>query len=132
MALYGHAAAIPQWVPGVDFLHCVSAYPTPVEQLNLAVLRETDDHCAIWSGLSDHTTHPLVGALAVAAGARIIEAHLKLDDTDPQNPDAPHARTPTAFADYVRNIRFAKAVMGDGVKRVMPSEAAMLPYRVQP
>lgn len=125
------------------FLHCVSAYPTPASQLNLDVLR-THEHDfsndgpgggdrdgSHFCGLSDHSTHPWTGALAVAAGATIIEAHLKLDDTDPENPDAPHSRAPAAFAEYVSNIRFAEACLGDGKSRVMPAEAAMLPYRVR-
>lgn len=112
---------------GYALLHCVSSYPVPDDQLNLAVVRRGG-----YAGYSDHSdpTADWTGALAVAAGARIIEAHLRLDVTDAANPDYPHARSPRQFAAYVANIRFAERCLGDGVKRIQPCEAAMLPYRV--
>jgi N-acetylneuraminate synthase/N,N'-diacetyllegionaminate synthase len=111
----------------VSWLHCVSSYPAPVESLNLSVIIGYG-----MDGFSDHSSpiETWTGALAVAAGARIIEAHLRLDDTDPQNPDAPHAMTPSQFSEYVRNIRFAETALGHGNKCVMACEAAMTPYRV--
>lgn len=109
-------------------LHCVSSYPVPaVNAMNLSVIRAYG-----LDGLSDHSRHASMGGLAVAAGAEIIEAHLRLDDTDPANPDFATAFTPTEFADYVRNIRFAEAAMGDGVKRLQDCEQPMAAYRVRP
>ena len=92
--------------------------------MNLAALKQCD-------GLSDHSRHRWMGALAVAAGAEIIEAHLRLDDTDPENPDFATAFTPAEFADYVRNIRFAEAALGDGQKRLQDCERPMAEYRVR-
>ena len=115
------AEGVPQWC---DRLHCVSAYPTPLDALNLRVLEDFD-------GLSDHTTHPLTGAVAVGAGARIIEAHLRLETTDPSNPDYPHARTPAQFKEYVSNIRAAEVMMGTSLKRCQDCEADMAQYRVE-
>lgn len=116
-------------------LHCVSAYPAPLASLQLHHLRPHNDPDGLddvptFAGLSDHSRHVLVGALAVAAGAEIIEAHLRLDDTDPENPDFATAFTPAEFADYVRNIRFAELAVGDGQKRQQPCEAPMAAYRV--
>lgn len=108
----------------VSLLHCVSAYPCPDDQINLSLIRQG------FSGLSDHTRHPWTGALAVAAGAKIIEFHARLYDTDPHNADFLVARTPDLAADYVRNIRQAERMMGTGIKVVMPAEAPMLRYRV--
>lgn len=121
----------------VGLLQCVSAYPAPVAALNLALLAEeapiaTPTSPRVYAGLSDHTDPLLTwtGALAVAAGARVVEAHLRLDETDPQNPDYAHAMTWIQFREYVRNIRFAETALGDGVKRLEPCEAAMAAYRV--
>ena len=115
----------------ITILHCVSAYPCPEDQANLAVLRADifRDHLQA-GGLSDHTRHPWTGALAVAAGAKVIEFHVRLMDTDPANADYAVARPPEEALEYVRNIRFAETAMGDGVRRVMPSEESMLRYRV--
>lgn len=111
---------------GVLRLHCISAYPAPLHDLNLAVLRD-----GFFSGFSDHSGQTITGALAVAAGARIVEAHYRLDDCDPKNPDFPHSLTPAEFAEYVRLIRLAEQAMGDGVHRCMPSEQPMERYRVR-
>lgn len=111
----------------VYLLHCVSSYPAPLQQINLSVIRNYG-----LDGFSDHTTSILTGAFAVAAGARIIEKHLRLTDTNPANPDYPHALSPRSFAEYIRFIRVADAAMGEGPKRIMPCEVAMTPFVVHP
>ena len=114
----------PFYVGRALLLHCVSAYPAPTDEMNLSVLRGHD-------GLSDHSAHPWMGALAVAAGARIIEVHFRLDSTDLANPDYGHSLSPAQLRQYVQNVRFAEAAMGDGVKRLMPSEERWAKYRVR-
>lgn len=109
----------------VRILHCVSAYPSALEDLNLRAIRHS-----VGAGYSDHSRHPIAGALAVACGAEVIEAHLRLDETSPKNPDFVAAMAPGAFATYVRNIRDAELMLGDSVKRVQAGEHTMLKYRV--
>jgi sialic acid synthase SpsE len=114
-------------------LHCVSAYPCEVSDLNLACLRydpTRDPGMLMPQGLSDHSRHPWTGALAIAAGARVIEFHCRLEDTAPTNADYVVARPPAEAAEYVRNIRLAESMLGDGTRRVMPSEETLLRYRV--
>lgn len=110
--------------PDIKLLHCVSAYPAPIEELNLGVIREYG-----LDGFSDHSGLRDMGALAVAAGAQILEVHFRLDDTDPSNPDFPHSLPPARLREYVAGVRFAEAAMGDGVKRCMVSEVPMRKYR---
>ncbi len=107
-------------------LHCVSAYPTPEDQMNLGVIAKGLD------GLSDHSKHPWTGALAVAAGARFVEFHVRLDEADPANADYAVARTPAEAQEYVANIRLTERMLGDGVKSIQPSERAMLQYLAKP
>ena len=117
----------------VAVLHCVSAYPCPDDQIGLAALRERPMRSSpLATGLSDHTRHPWTGALAVAAGAQIIEFHVRLDDTDPGNADYAVSRSPKEALAYVANIRTAEAMLGDGVGCVMPAEQEYLRYRVRP
>jgi sialic acid synthase SpsE len=107
MKLYGGAGEF-------KVLHCVSKYPTPIDDLNL-------DVCSYdgVDGLSDHTTSTLTGALAVAAGATIVEKHIRLDTTPESNPDYLHSLEAantrrdgwTAFGEYVRNIREAERAL---------------------
>ena len=108
----------------IDYLHCISAYPTPFTAMNLSRI-----HRSRLDGYSDHTSPALsmTGALAVAAGARIIEAHMRLDTTDSLNPDAAHAMTPAQLTDYVQRIRMTEGAMHG---RDDSAQDSMRPYRV--
>lgn len=114
-------------IGSVRYLHCVSAYPTPVEQMNLGRIR-----AGRLDGFSDHTMPHLTntGALAVAAGAEIIEAHLAHPETSLANPDAPHAMDPEQFRRYVADIRQAEQAMGTGRVGMQPCETDMAAYKV--
>lgn len=113
-------------IAGCSNLHCVSAYPAPLVDANLAVLRT-----GRFAGFSDHTKRLHTGAYAVAAGARIVEVHVRDWGTSYDNPDYGTALDPSQLYAYVSFIREAEAAMGDGDKRQMPSEAAMARYRVK-
>ncbi len=107
----------------VRVLHCVTAYPAPLNALSLERIDGVD-------GYSDHSGDIRVGGWAVAAGATTIEAHLRLDDTDNDNPDAgPHALTPIAFDAYVREIRDVEHAMSDTY--TAEAESAMRKYVVR-
>ena len=115
-------------MPDVSLLYCVSSYPAPNHQMNLALLRGGQ-----YVGLSDHSRHVQTGALAVAAGAQVIETHVRCEGQDPLLPDYPHAFEPEEFASYVALIRDAEVLMGDGgAKRVQECEQEMAGYRVEP
>lgn len=112
---------------GAAMLHCVSSYPAPKRAMNLALLRD-----GFYAGLSDHS-HPaetLTGALAVAAGARYVETHVR-GGGEMDAPDYDHSRTPEQFAQYVAAIRTADAMLGTGLSRTMQAcETGMRTYRV--
>lgn len=59
---------------GVEFLHCVSKYPTPLEDVRLEAIDFTR-----YAGFSDHTIGLTAPMAALARGARIVEKHLTLD-----------------------------------------------------
>jgi N,N'-diacetyllegionaminate synthase len=100
----------------VDALHCISEYPTPMEHLGLRNGMQ-ESNCV--DGLSDHTTSTLTGALAVAAGATIIEKHIRLRATSPECPDYGHSLVADCmfcegsecFGWYVANIREAERAL---------------------
>jgi N,N'-diacetyllegionaminate synthase len=121
-----HPAIHDYWPEKWCLLHCVSGYPTPLEELNLGVVR-----AGLFRGLSDHTRSLHTGGWAVAAGARIIEKHMRLNSTTSTDPDWLHSLVPRDFRVYVSFIRRAEKAMGDGDKRVMPSESDNLKYRVR-
>ncbi len=128
----------------VLLLHCVTAYPAPAEEYNLRVLHGLASIFGLPTGVSDHSADPeLVPSLAVASGASAIEKHICLSRADP-GLDDPIALPPDDFARMTKAIRAAaelpaqatiatlserygahivEAVLGDGVKRLAPSEA---------
>ncbi len=108
-------------------LHCVSAYPAPMNELNLKVIQS--EHL---DGFSDHTGKTITGALAVAAGAQVLEVHCRHDDTPADNPDFAHSLTPADLKVYIGLARTAARALGDGVKRCTLSERPNLRPRYIP
>lgn len=108
-------------------LHCTSAYPAPVEDVNLRAMQGLRPFGSA-VGLSDHTPSLVIPAAAVAMGAVVIEKHLTLD-CRMEGPDHRASLEPRDFAEMVANIREVEAALGDGVKRPMPSEAAVMKVR---
>ena len=109
-------------------LQCTARYPAPVAALNVATIPWLQRRFAAAAGLSDHSREPLAGPLAaVALGARVIEKHFTLDNRLP-GPDHAFAIVPDELAALVRAVREAEAVLGDGVKQVLPDEAELAAY----
>ncbi|HWB52579.1 MAG TPA: N-acetylneuraminate synthase family protein, partial [Tepidisphaeraceae bacterium] len=109
------------WDVDYALLHCVSSYPTPAESAHLSWIGQLVDAFDVPVGYSDHTTEIACGAIAVAAGACIVEKHLTYD-RDAAGPDHSASSSPEEFAEYVRLIRQAQALCGSGCKHVLPIE----------
>ena len=73
-------------------------------------------------GYSDHTQGIEVAIAAVALGARVIEKHFTLDRALP-GPDHRASLEPAELKAMVSAIRNIEVALGDGVKRLTPSEA---------
>lgn len=111
------------------YLLCVSAYPAPVRELGLAQMIQKGGR--LFDGVSDHTeSNPVIAATIVGTGARIIERHLRLDETSPKNPDYPHSSSPKQFHEYVAAVRLAESAMYDHTGGMRPSEASNAKYLV--
>lgn len=105
----------------LTLLHCLSSYPASPEELNLYAMGSFRA-LARKVGLSDHTLDPVVApVVATALGASIIEKHFTLDRNQ-AGPDHSYALDPESFKQMVDAVRLAEVMLGDGVKRVMPSE----------
>ena len=113
-------------VTSVQKLHCISSYPTPLDQANLGVLWSEE-----YIGYSDHTRCVYTGAFATCAGATVLEVHIKDWATARDNPDAETALDPAQFTEYVRLVRLAEKMLGDGHKHLMACEVEMSKYQVQ-
>ncbi len=120
----------------VRCLLCVSAYPTPVDQLHLARLHGDYWHeeRIPYKGFSDHAPAyiTLSGAFAVMAGAEIIERHIRLVETETDNPETPHAMLYQDFCTYVDQIRLAEKMLGSNHPGAeIEAERPMRAYRVR-
>lgn len=104
-------------------LHCTSAYPCALEDVNLTAML-TLERYGKEIGYSDHTDGTVVAPAAVALGATIIEKHLTLD-RNAAGPDHRASIEPAAFARMVRDIRSVERALGDGVKRPRDCEAEL-------
>ena len=94
-------------------LHCVSGYPTPVEQSNLRRIPKLAEQFGCGVGLSDHTLGIEVAIAAVALGACLIEKHFTLRRAD-GGPDSAFSLEPDELAALVRGARAAFAALGTG------------------
>lgn len=109
------------WKAQFALLHCVSAYPTANESANLCWIPELAARFAVPIGYSDHTTTVMSGALAVAAGACVLERHLTYDRAA-RGPDHSASSDPDQFHEYIRLVREAELLRGTPGKRVLAVE----------
>jgi N,N'-diacetyllegionaminate synthase len=105
----------------VTVLHCTSAYPAPVADVNLLAMQTMKEALNIEVGYSDHTLGFEVAIAAVALGATVIEKHFTLDRNLP-GPDHKVSLEPDELNSMVAKIRNIEKALGDGVKRPMQSE----------
>lgn len=121
------------WPSKVKFLHCVSAYPCEIDDLNLHILREaTVRDQQLYAGLSDHTRSVHTGGWAVAAGASILEKHVRHSRTPDTNADYRVSLSMKDFARYVQMAKWAARAMGKSGKErtVAESEEPYVRYQV--
>ncbi|WP_029214904.1 N-acetylneuraminate synthase family protein [Kallotenue papyrolyticum] len=112
--------------PRLAFLHCTATYPTVAEEINLRVittLRERFPEIVI--GLSDHYNGIAMAVGAYVLGSRIIEKHFTLNHTW-KGTDHALSLEPIGMRRMVRDLRRIRLALGDGVKRVYPSEESAM------
>lgn len=102
-------------------LHCVSAYPTPPSNARLRCITTLTNEFNVPVGFSDHTAEADFSALAVVAGAVILEKHLTLDRESP-GPDHFFSLRPDDFTQYCAAAKDAFAARGTGIVAPTPHE----------
>ncbi len=102
-------------------MQCVTNYPSPLEDANIRVIETLAEKFKVPVGYSDHTPGTLVPVAAVAMGASIIEKHFTFD-TSRTGADHSYALDTDVFAKMVKEIRELEKALGDGIKKIQPSE----------
>ena len=93
-------------------LKCTSAYPAPMEEMNLKTIPHMSEAFNVPVGLSDHTLGISVPIAAVALGACIVEKHLTLS-RKVAGPDSAFSLEPNEFKNMVHSIRNVEKSLGN-------------------
>ena len=112
----------------IVLLHCISGYPTPPEEANLATLPDLARRFGAVAGLSDHTLGPSVPIAAVALGAQVIEKHFTLRRAD-GGPDSAFSLEPEELRQLCETAQTAWAALGRVDYSRKPSEAGSAVFR---
>ena len=110
----------------LTLLHCTTEYPAPMSEVNLRAMQSLQRAFGVAVGYSDHTQGIEVAIAAVALGATVIEKHFTLDSNLP-GPDHKASLEPAELKAMVKAIRNIEVALGDGIKRLTPSEAKNKP-----
>ena len=112
-------ACIEEGNKDIILLKCVSAYPTPYEDVNLNMIPTLAQEYGCIVGLSDHTMGSTVAVSSVALGVRMIEKHLTLKRSD-GGPDGAFSMEPQEFAELVKNVRIVEKALGSKEYKLTP------------
>lgn len=115
----------------VTLLHCISAYPAPLDQLDLAVMKQYG-----LDGFSDHSGNEFMGTIAVALGANMLEVHVRDYYTKPDNPDFGHSisiegGTESMASMYIDGANVAVKAIGCGRRQLNACEIPATAYKVR-
>jgi pseudaminic acid synthase len=122
------AAAKAAGVGGIVLLHCTSAYPAPMCDMNLRTLTHLAEQHGVLVGLSDHTLGVTASVAAVALGACFIEKHFTLSRAE-GGVDSDFSLEPQELARLVSECREAWLALGQVRYDEVPSEAASRDHR---
>ena len=111
----------------IYLLQCTSSYPTPEHNAGIGIVRHYRDlsiqDSRIIPGYSSHDIGALCSQLAVAAGARMIEKHVKLGTVQWAHFDEVALDLATGqFTDFVTEVRRSERIIGAEKKMIFSSE----------
>jgi pseudaminic acid synthase len=110
----------------ITLLKCTSAYPAPVEQMNLSVLPVLSKLFSLPVGLSDHSMGNEAALVAASLGAVVFEKHLTLSRMD-GGLDSDFSIEPAEFKSMVDSVKIAKSALGEIT--FGPTTSELIPYK---
>ncbi len=112
----------------ITLLRCVSGYPAPAEDYNLATMTDMATRFGTLAGLSDHTLDDTTAIAAVALGACVVEKHFTLARAD-GGPDAAFSLEQAEFARLARSLKTAHCAIGTVNYDLKDSERGNVQFR---
>ncbi len=109
----------------IAILHCVTSYPTALEEANLSTIKELQS-LNVTIGYSDHTIGTEAAVLSVALGARIVEKHFTIDKNYSDFRDHQLSADPNEFSQLVERVEIASKLLGQSRKTVQESEKLVM------
>ena len=100
----------------IILLHCTSAYPVPVDEINLKSINFLKSK-GFEVGFSDHTAGNDAAIAAVALGAKVIEKHITLNKKM-SGPDHKASADINQFKELVKSIRTTEIALGNENKTI--------------
>jgi len=114
-----------QPIDQLAILHCVSSYPVPSDQANLAAIPFLARELGVVTGYSDHTIGIEACLAATALGAQIIEKHFTLDKHYSDFRDHQLSADPPEMKELVEQVKKVRSMLGRSEKRLQPCEEGM-------
>lgn len=106
----------------VVLLHCVSSYPTPIEETNLKSIPFLKERFGLPAGFSDHTLGITACLAAAALGARVIEKHFTLNKYNREFRDHQLSADAEDMISIVKEVRMIEQAMGEYKKEPQKCE----------
>ncbi len=109
-----------------ELMHCNSSYPMATVEANLNCIKNLREKFQCNVGYSGHESMGyLICTTAVALGATSIERHVTIDRSM-YGSDQAASLEEKGLDRVVRDIRLIDVILGDGVKKIWPSEIPVM------
>lgn len=106
----------------IALLKCTSAYPAPVEEMDLKMIPWLSSRFSVPVGISDHSKGIAISIAAVAIGACIVERHFTIS-RDLGGPDSAFSLEPEEMREMIESIRDVEKALGGVRTEISVGEA---------
>lgn len=109
-------------------LHCISCYPSTIEQANLLTIPDMAKKFGVQVGLSDHSISNIPSIASVALGATVVEKHVTMDRND-EGPDSAFSIEPDELLALCNDTKRTWSALGNAGYEIEPDESKNLAFR---
>ena len=106
-------------------MHCVSSYPTPIQDCNLTMINILRDRYNVPVGYSGHETSVSPSLTAVAMGAEVVERHITLNRTM-WGTDQSASLSEDGLSYLSSVLNKIHLILGSGIKKMSSNENKLL------